>query len=179
MKAYSDLQQLNNSLCLRIISCSEKNCSLIFIVIAGVFMFIMPIIVILTLSIEITIGPILTCILAWTISGYFIRLYLWNKYGQEVFIIEKNSLKVHYDYKYFKDNSAAYTFKKLKIFFFDENEHSIDTYKLWEIDISSYDQNLSYIGFEIDEKKVIISHKELPILDIINIAKYIDMTLKL
>jgi hypothetical protein len=112
------LEQLNNSVCLKIKNCHRSGCGLVFVGGLGLIMFLMPILTIIFLSIEITFGTVLVCILAWLISGYFIRLYLWNKYGEEIFIIKDNTLETYYDYKFFKDNRKLYHFTKIGILFF-------------------------------------------------------------
>jgi hypothetical protein len=38
------------------------------------------------------------------ISFYFVRLFLWNTYGKEVIIFNKEFLEYYADYKYFKGN---------------------------------------------------------------------------
>ena len=43
------------------------------------------------------------------------RMYLWNKYGEEVIIINKDTLIVYYDYKYFKDNYKKFHYDTICI----------------------------------------------------------------
>jgi hypothetical protein len=135
-------------------------------------MFLLPILTIFFLSIEITFGTILVCIIAWLVSGYIIRLYLWNKYGVEVFIVNRNTLETYNDYKYFKDNHRVYDFTKLDIVFFNEDTILADESKT---NHSSIDNGqLSLIGFKLDDE-IILSHKEIPITSIIHISKQIKI----
>lgn len=77
----------------------------------SLFSIIIPIVVLtylLQLSAGLPLGFFVSCIIFMLAFCYFMRLYLWNKYGKEVFIIDKNSFVVYYDYKYFKDNYRKY-----------------------------------------------------------------------
>lgn len=48
-------------------------------------------------------GFIITCIIFLGVAGYFMRLFLWNRYGKEIFILSKDKLVYYYDYHLFKD----------------------------------------------------------------------------
>lgn len=41
------------------------------------------------------------------LAFYFLRLYLWNTYGKEIIILNKNTLDYYVDYKYFKGNQQS------------------------------------------------------------------------
>ena len=42
-------------------------------------------------------------------------MYLWNKYGEEVILINRDTLIVYYNYKYFKDNYKKYHYDTINI----------------------------------------------------------------
>ncbi|MDU1893126.1 MAG: hypothetical protein E6767_20810 [Dysgonomonas sp.] len=167
--AHYELEYFRNTICLKMKNSQISNYSINFMGIAGVIIFLMPILTIAFLSIDISFGSIMVCILAWLIAGYFIKIYLWNKFGMEVFIIKDNNLEIYNDYKYFKENFRNYQFENIDIsFFIDEKD-----FEAKDIEKSSttldIDQ-LSKIGFYVNNE-LILSHIEIPISDIIDIAK--------
>jgi hypothetical protein len=164
------LECLNNTVRIEIINSNPDGCSLAFIGGVGLFMFVNPILTIFFLSIKIALGTVLVCAVAWLISGYFIRLYLWNKYGTEVFIIKDNILETYNDYKFFKDTYKVYHFTKIEILYFVEEVDNIN--ELRKEKILKNSKQSSVIGFQIDDE-VITSHNEIPISDIIKITESI------
>ena len=62
-----------------------------------------------------SLGFFMSCIIFTSVSCYFMRLYLWNKYGEEVIFINKNTLIVYYNYKYFKDNYKKFHYDTIDI----------------------------------------------------------------
>jgi hypothetical protein len=161
------LEQSNGSLFLKTIN-REQGYGIVFIGICGLFMFLLPIAVTIFLIKGLSWGGVASCLFAWLLSGYFLRLYLWNKYGEEVFIISNGTLETYNDYKLFKDNRRLYKFTKLDITFFVGEEAFNANGKMKDIDKNQ----LSEIGFQLDED-VITSHRELPISKIIEIAEQI------
>ena len=65
----------------------------------------------------VSFGFIISCIVGFLCSGYLVRLYLWNKYGREVFIINKNEFVMYYDYKLFKDSYRKLYFNSIQVYF--------------------------------------------------------------
>lgn len=161
------LEQTDNLLYLKLLSNKQPGCSLSFIGCVGLIMALLPIIVTVFLIKELSFGVILSWLISWLISGYFIRLYMWNKYGEDVFIIDNAVLTAYNDYKLFKDNYRHHQFKEIDVLYLINGDFvSID--KMSEVD----NNQLSKIAFKLD-KEIIISHKELPIFDIIKIANQI------
>ncbi|MDU1903777.1 MAG: hypothetical protein E6772_03255 [Dysgonomonas sp.] len=158
-----------DSIFLEIFTSHRHRASLVFVTGIATTMLLIPILIVFFVIKELSIGVIISWILAWSISGFFVKLYLWNKYGKEVFVMNNNYLKVYNDYKYFKENYRCYQFTKLNITFFVGTEAFFAKEEVKNIDI----HQLSEIGFQLD-KDVVISHKELPILKIIEIAKQIS-----
>ena len=151
-------------ICLKIVNYGQMGCGLVFMAGMGLFMFLSPVIIILFVIKELSFGVVMSCLLGWLISGYFIKLYLWNRYGEEVFIIKDSALETYNDYKFFKDNHKLYQTTKIDILYYvgnDVNEES-----------RFINNQLSVVGFELDSETV-TSHKEIPIPEIKNIAQRI------
>lgn len=68
-----------------------------------------------SLSNGIPFGFVLACAIFMLVFGYLIRLYLWNKYGKEVFIIDNGALNHFFDYRYFKDNQKSYSYGSIAV----------------------------------------------------------------
>lgn len=96
---------------------------------------------------------------------YLLRLYLWNKFGKEIFIIEHDSLTHYYDYKYFKEGGKEYKFKRIEVFFLTKKD------KLYSISQQyNHKERLSPICFLLDDD-LLQSKIELPIFNIIHIGE--------
>jgi hypothetical protein len=97
----------------------KNSIALWFILFFATLIFLIPIIFFFVLvgsGKNISFGFIISCAVAVLTSGYLIRLYLWNKYGKETFIMHKYSFASYYDYKFFKDNYRTISFKSIKIY---------------------------------------------------------------
>ena len=151
-------------ICLKIVNYGQMGCGLVFMAGVGLFMFLSPIITILFVIKELSFGVVMSCLLGWIISGYFIKIYLWNRYGEEVFIIKDKTFETYQDYKFFKDNHKLYHTNKIDILYYVGDDVNID-YRLIK-------SQLSVVGFELDEE-TITSHREIPIPEIKNIAQRI------
>lgn len=170
--AYFELKTLKHSICLKLLNCQHSEIGITFVGLLALVFFVMPVLMMFYLSIEIKLGSILVCILAWFISAYFFRLYLWNKYGEEIFTISRNRIERYNNYKIYKEKIDSYSFIHIDILFYIKRK-AINL-NLLDIDYSTIDYNqLSVIGFKLDNE-IIISHREIPILDIIEIAKNIN-----
>jgi hypothetical protein len=166
---YYKLKQSDDSFCLKIVSTERGGCALAFIGGVGVVMLLLPIVVTIFVMKGLSLGGSISWLFAWLISGFFIKLYLWNKYGEEIFVIKNNELEVYNDYKFYKENHRYYQFSEFDIIFFVGAEAFFANKKMKD-DINK--EQLSEIGFQLD-KEVVSSHKELPISQIIEIAKRI------
>ena len=78
---------------------------------------------------DLSLGFFISCIIFMSVFYYFMRMYLWNKYGEEVIIINKDTLIVYYDYKYWSNYLDFNTLEELKKF---ENQPQIDN-KLYNL----------------------------------------------
>lgn len=77
---------------------------------------ITPIIVLfyaINMNREIGVGYIFSLLLFVISLIFFLRMFLWNAYGKEVFLIENNKVLFYNDYKYFKDNLKQFDFNKI------------------------------------------------------------------
>jgi hypothetical protein len=165
------IEQSNSSFCLKITNIEHSVCGLAFAGGIGLLMFLLPIAVTIFIMKGLSLGGTVSWLFAWIISGYFLKLYLWNKHGEEVFIIKNNKLEAYNNYKYFKENHRYYQFTELCITFFVGTEAFFANEN-----VKFFNKNeLSKIGFQLDEE-VITSHRELPISKIMEIAKQIKPT---
>lgn len=118
----------------------------------------------------ISFGFIISCIVGFLCSGYLVRLYLWNKYGKEVFIISKNDFIMYYDYKLFKDSYRKLHFNSIQVYF-EYNDVLMDISK--GIGCSQGEKCISIICFKLDGEEI-KSIGEIPIEVIINIGNQLN-----
>ena len=115
-------------------------------------------------------GFIITCIVGFLSSGYLLKLYLWNKYGTEVFIIKKKNLVLYYDYKLFKDNYKKIPFESIQVYFED---NGILMNAPQGVNVPKGNTNVNnVICFDLDGKEV-KSEGEIPLEVIIKISKHL------
>ena len=133
----------------------------------GIMFFVLPISIMIALSADIGFGSMLVCLFTWIIAWYFVRLFLWNKYGKEVFAISQNEL-IHYnDYRLYKDNYTSYQYTKYEVLYFVDNIGFSISGKASIVDDDSF------LGFDIDGK-IIISNKKIALNDILEISLAIE-----
>ena len=141
-----------------------------FLIFMSIFMVFFPIIIILWLSIGINFGSILSVLLAWFISSYFIKLLLWNLYGEEVIIIYKHRIETYFCYKYFMDNKMEYSFEKMELLAYIDNK----AYFVNDLNTYTKSDGLSFIGFYLDGVKIVNSFHNIKLSKIIELGKSID-----
>lgn len=161
------LEYLNDTIHLRITTPPKPGCATTALAAIASVIILLPIVVGLLILDEITFGFILTVLLSWLIASYFVRMFLWNKYGEEVFIIQGKTMESYNDYKLFKDNRKTISFNKMHVLYFIDVEWFYANE--WKR-INNMDENqLSELGFLIS-KEVITSHRQIPVVDIIKIS---------
>ncbi len=69
---------------------------------------VMPLMILLFPELDISIGYVVSSVIMIGSSLFFLRLFLWNQYGYEVFNITNGQLEHYYDYKFFRDNYSSY-----------------------------------------------------------------------
>lgn len=161
------LEYLNDTIHLRITTPPKPGCATTALGATASVIILLPIVVGLLILDEITFGVILTVLLSWLIAAYFVRMFLWNKYGEEVFIIQGKTMESYNDYKLFKNNLKTFIFNKMHVLYFVDDEWFYASE--WKR-IKNMDENqLSELGFLIS-KEVITSHRQIPVADIIKIS---------
>ena len=121
----------------------------------------------------IPLGFIITCIVGFLSSGYLLKLYLWNKYGTEVIIIQKKSLILYYDYKLFKDNYQKNHFESIQVYF---ESNGILMNASQRVSDPKENANINnVICFNLDGKDI-KSEGEIPLEEIIKISNYLRQT---
>ena len=73
---------------------------------------------------ELKIGLFFSYFLFFGIGFYLLRVFLWNCYGKEVIIFNKENIKYYADYKYFKDGRQTIKNVNLDIYFSEFTEGS-------------------------------------------------------
>lgn len=126
----------------------------------SVFAFLMPLpaaAYFISSDIGLGLSFFIVCIVLWISGGFLGRLGLWNKYGKEVFIIEKK-LFVHYnDYRYFKDSYKEKEYNEIGIFeAFDMREQE--------------GNSVASMSVLLDDELVATSHQKIPVSMIKEIA---------
>lgn len=119
-------------------------------------------------------------IISAVIAAYLLRLFLWNKYGKEVFIIKDNVFISYYDYKLFRKHFQEIEFNTINIYFI-YNQKYRRTSDFWYAAISEEKMNQllhskSTISFELDSSPhIIASQREIPISVITDIGRALDI----
>ncbi len=126
-----------------------------------------------TTSEGIPLGFIITCIVGFLSSGYLLKLYLWNKYGTEVIIIQKKCLVLYYDYKLFRDNYQKIHFESIQVYFEDNGILMNASQRVSDPKENANINNV--ICFNLDGKDV-KSEGEIPLEEIIKISNYLRQT---
>lgn len=143
---------------------------ILFFALSIFFIPILYFIYLVTMGGGISFGFIISCVVGLLSSGYLFRLYLWNKYGKEVFIIQSNHFISYYDYKYFRDSAKSINFKSIIIYYQDNKIWNNAYYKVL---IPEKESNIeSVICLNLDGKEV-ISEGEILVKDIIKVSKFV------
>jgi hypothetical protein len=138
-----------------------------FLVFMSIFMIFFPLMIILWLGIKPNFGTFLCVLSAWFISSYFIKLLLWNLYGEEVFIIHKQHIETYNNYKYFKDNKKEYSYQEIDLIAYIDNK----AYLVADIDVGNRVDEESVIGFYLDSVNVVNSFHKINLSKIIELEK--------
>lgn len=162
---------LENGMQLEIYGKKAPTLILSFLISFAFAIFLVPILILcylLHIGEGIPFATILTWIIAWLVSGYLTKLYLWNKYGKEVFIVKDNLFRHYYDYHLFKDNHIMYQFKKIAIYVNKKGQmEKISPQK----HIKNGESHI--VAFKVD-KQFVNSYNTLPMSIINQIALYYE-----
>lgn len=85
------------------------------------------------------------------IGFFFLRLFLWNSYGKEVFEWKATTLSYYADYRWFKGNQQHFSFEQLTVDF---------------VAVGFQDEEIGHLLFVSTETEFIESAVHLPIPDI-------------
>jgi len=143
----------DKSITLEILNNGSKKAATIPIVLAFIAFLLPFFIMILIISSEyggISFGFLLACLIVWIPGGYLLRLGLWNKYGREVFVVEKKKFTHYNDYKYFKDNYKEKDYNEIEIG---------EAFNIGE----ENDRHSAYIIVSLDGEVAVHSHKKIPV----------------
>ncbi|MFV0539197.1 MAG: hypothetical protein ACK5M3_17800 [Dysgonomonas sp.] len=147
------------------------NIALYFLLSVAVIIFFVPPLALIFLIIPEGEGISFTFLIPWSIalfvSIYLFRLYLWNGYGKEVFIVGKRTIIHYYDYKFFKDNKREMDFKNLEVYFSSRKG------VLVSVNESYGKLPLSSSIYFCSNENIIESKIELPTADIIKVGRAI------
>lgn len=94
------------------VSPSNKVVTSAVLLIGFLFLFL-PLTLLFIEELEIGFGYIITLVLSWVCSGYFIRKSLWSCRGKEVYDIQKSRISYYYDYGFFRDNLTEKSYNSL------------------------------------------------------------------
>lgn len=115
-------------------------------------------------------GFVVSCVVFVLVFGYLMRLYLWNKYGREVYIIGKEEFILYYDYGYFKDNKFHCRYKTINVLIDYNGRLRKVTRKLLE---TIENTKFIYITFFVDDK-IVKSKNPVNMKTIWEIIQYLD-----
>lgn len=166
--------KLNETVNLQIVVGNNKK--YIILLLSIIFCFVAPIIgivlIILLSDLSLEFGYILTVVIFWVSGAYFLRLYLWNKYGKEVYSISKDLFYYYYDYKYFIDNKSEIPITELQIGYFEDGAPN-DLTLLSSGDIEGTQDFYCVLGFYLNGE-VIKSNTKVKYLDAVKVFKVIN-----
>lgn len=147
-------------------TCIENKTIIFIILMLGIISFILPIIVLILLFdiFDNVFGFLISLSLFWGSSIYFIRLFLWNYYGKEVYQKSYNKFHYYYDYKWFKDNVTTFSFKKISVGF--KQQYDNKTYILPDTQLKN--EETCQLAFIIDNKTLVTKGK-VKFIDVLRI----------
>ncbi|MBD8387719.1 hypothetical protein [Dysgonomonas sp. BGC7] len=165
--------------------CSKKKKRFIFpILFASLFCFFLPLSIIpLLLTDEESdgfSGFIVFIIFFWIISYYLFKLYLWNKQGKEIFIIDNRSFSYYSDYGLFRNKVEHRNYSYIGVYFL-YNSRLRRTSDAYDAFISKQKKEAliktnSLIYFQLDDAPHrIVSQREIPILAILELGRRLDI----
>lgn len=106
------------------------------------------------------LGMGLMSLIAW----YFLKLFLWNRGGKEIFIIGKNKIEYYSDYKLFRQNRKVYQYDDFSLVYWDiDGTIKVEDGNILD-DLSEEGQAI--LGFELDNGKIIDTTVELPFYEL-------------
>lgn len=117
---------------------------------------------------EITVGKsfLLTLLLFWGSSLYFARMFLWNKYGKEIYEIKPDTVTRVFDYRLFKDNKKIIRYNKIEFGYCKQDNPSEVFYKEDKVKL---DENGYYNFIVITDTETITSNVAIKAEDLMKL----------
>ncbi len=100
-------------------------------------------------------GTLLGVLLFGLIANGLFRIYLWNSYGKEIFIFDKNRINRIYDYKLFKGKTEVFEFNRIDFKIFEESQMQTKNTEsvLDEVEVA-YTQKSDYLIFQTEQLEI-------------------------
>lgn len=102
---------------------------------------------------EIRIGYFVSVLIFIACAVFFLRLFLWNHYGKEVFVIENNALLFYNDYLYFKDNLKQWKFNQITLGYINPSSEEFNS-----METIFGNNELCQFAVLIDNSKIVTSN---------------------
>lgn len=93
----------------------------IFVLLFALLGFLIPIVITIYYSDRLKFRTIFSYIVLWSVSFYLLKLVLWNLFGKEIYILEKNCVTYYCDYWAFKTNKKLLKSRGIKLLYTDGN----------------------------------------------------------
>mgnify|MGYP000109833098 FL=1 len=167
----------SEGLTLKIEETKQNSNFLLFPLVLAIIIISIPIILLIFIVRSgegIPLGFLITCIVAIFSSGYLLKLYLWNKYGKECFIIKNGTFLHFYDYRLFNDYQQKCDYKTINVRILYQGELREPNSLLVE---KMGSDTCCSIYFLIDND-IVVSHTFLPIEVIEKISELIKQNNK-
>lgn len=114
--------------------------------------FVFPISFLFIDELKIGFGYIVSMVLSWGCSFYFIRKALWSWKGKEIYNIKEGSIQYYYDYWLYKDRIKQNKFKILNLGYIKLGEDSI---YLWKESMKIDTDFECYFVLMVDDEPII------------------------
>jgi hypothetical protein len=157
----------NSMLSFKINNLKKNNVIKFILLLISILTIIFPLSLLFFEQLEIGLSYVITLFIFFGTSIYFLRVYLWNYHGGEVFNFNNKSLEYYFDFSFFKSNLKSIKFDKLEVGY-----SSIDDPDSIIIGVSNkeliIDSNY-YLGFLLNGN-LVRSYYPVPAKDIIHIS---------
>lgn len=138
---------------------NSSRASRVVLLVFTILSFVLPIVgtVFISIYMGFKLGLILSYLIFWATGIYFLKLYLWSKFGKEKLILEPEKIIYIADYKLFRGNMREVYSKQFKI----------------EV-LESFDENKKYGTLMLtDNNATIETVINVPVVDLFEIKKKI------
>lgn len=159
-----------DTISVRIFSSRPRKMASFLLLFLACFSILIPFSVFLITDLNIGFGFIVTLIIFIGSGVYFFRLFLWNRYGSEVYQIIRDQFIFFYDYKLFKDRISKKSFKSIKLGYRIQN----DAREIFDLEYLSHEDKKSYyLSLKVDEE-IFNSRTEISASDLKKLNMVLD-----